>query len=74
MANGLPKCPRKSCAGNRSGVCLILKTNNFGDKDCPFFKTKEQVAEENRRIKTKLIFEERYDILDRYYGGVTDGC
>lgn len=33
------------CAAYRNGMCIILTDDDFGKKDCPFYKTNEQ----NRR-------------------------
>lgn len=40
-----PTCDRAECAGCEDGHCVIL-TENWFTRDCPFFKTREQVAEE----------------------------
>ena len=40
-----PTCDRAECAGCEDGHCVIL-TENWFKRDCPFFKTREQVAEE----------------------------
>ena len=44
-AESCPICDRAECAGCEAGHCVIL-TDNYFKRDCPFFKTKEQVKEE----------------------------
>lgn len=39
-----PKCDRhRSCFANKEGWCICLKDNDFGDKDCPFYKNRRNV-------------------------------
>ena len=34
-----PNCEKhKDCFANRNGKCICLIDNDFGDKDCPFYK------------------------------------
>jgi len=44
-----PPCRRTSCFGNSSRKCRILRHKDFKDKNCKFFKTKEQFKAENER-------------------------
>lgn len=44
--NKCPICNKDECAAHKEGHCVILIDNNFGDRDCPFFKTNEQVKKE----------------------------
>lgn len=37
------------CFANRGGVCTCLKDNDFGGRDCPFYKPADTVREEQRR-------------------------
>lgn len=71
-------CPHHRCAANKDGFCRVLRSNNFGDKMCPFFKTTEQSEKEKKAAMAQLIAMERHDLIDRYYGGkeggVDDGC
>lgn len=34
---------------NRRGVCTCLKDNDFGGRDCPFYKPADTVREGQRR-------------------------
>lgn len=71
-------CPHHRCAGNKEGFCRVLRSSNFGDKMCPFYKTIEQNEKERKAAMTRLITLERHDLIDKYYsgkkGGVDDGC
>lgn len=40
---------RADCFANRGGVCTCLKDNDFGGRDCPFYKPADTVREERRR-------------------------
>ena len=72
------KCDLHNCAGNKSGYCRILKSNHFGDKVCPFYKTAEQNEKEKKAVMARLIAMDRQDLIDTYYGGkeggAGDGC
>ena len=35
------------CFANRGGVCTCLKDNDFGGRDCPFYKPADTVRKEN---------------------------
>ena len=37
------------CFANSGGVCTCLKDNDFGGRDCPFYKPADTVRKENRR-------------------------
>lgn len=62
-------CPYNHCASNKDGYCRALRTSDFGDKMCPFFKTTEQNEKENKAVMARLIALKRYDLIDTYYGG-----
>jgi len=68
------KCHRSTCAGCKDGVCRILKSTHFGEKACPFFKTKEQNDKECAAVMARLIAQDRHDLIDLYYGGGSNGC
>lgn len=43
-------CRRHSdCFANRGGVCTCLKDNDFGGRDCPFYKPAGTVQDKQRR-------------------------
>lgn len=41
-------CPHHRCASNKEGFCRALRTSDFGNKTCPFFKTAEQNEKEKK--------------------------
>lgn len=49
-----PKCYRGDCFGCEGEHCIILTKNNFGNRECPFFKTEEQVEKEKAYCKERL--------------------
>lgn len=51
--NSCPTCDRAECAGCERGHCVLLTDNDFGE-DCPFFKTREQVAQELEYCRKRL--------------------
>ena len=66
-------CPHHRCAGNKEGFCRVLRTSNFGDTMCPFFKTNEQNEKEKKAVMARLIALDRQDLIDTYYGGKKGG-
>lgn len=73
-----PRCNHApGCFANKDGYCRILKSSNFGDKACPFYKTQEQGDAEKARAMERLIEEGRHDLIELYYpnmGGLANGC
>lgn len=46
----MQKCRgRADCFANSGGVCTCLKDNDFGGRDCPFYKPADTVREKQRR-------------------------
>lgn len=41
-----PRCLRTDCFAHYADGCTCLSDNSFGDRDCPFFKTREQRRKE----------------------------
>lgn len=39
------------CFANRGGVCACLKNNDFGSRDCPFYKPADAGKKEQCRRK-----------------------
>jgi len=37
----------EDCFANSGGVCTCLKDNDFGGRDCPFYKPADTVWKEN---------------------------
>lgn len=44
-----PKCGNNKCFACEGGKCRALIDNDFGDRPCPFFKTRAQIAREEQR-------------------------
>lgn len=66
-------CPQLRCAGNKEGFCRVLRTSDFGNKICPFFKTVEQNEKEKKAAMDRLIALNRQELIDTYYGGRKGG-
>lgn len=49
-----PVCDVTECFGCEDGHCIVLIEKNFGERECPFFKTREQVAEEKEYCRNRL--------------------
>lgn len=50
-----------------------MRTSDFGNKTCPFFKTAEQNEKEKKAVMDRLIALDRQDLIDTYYGGKKGG-
>lgn len=48
-----PTCDKVECFGHDEGFCMVLIRNDFA-KECPFFKTKEQVAREREYCQMRM--------------------
>ena len=53
VENTFPACARDDCFGCQYGHCIVLVRNSF-NKECPFFKTREQVAAEQEYCRKRL--------------------
>lgn len=49
-----PICAATDCANCEEGRCVALVDNNFGARKCPFFKTREQAAQEKDYCEKRL--------------------
>lgn len=52
------RCNRSNCRGNIRGTCTALADNNFGARECPFFKTRQQFDEQEKHFEEKKKEEE----------------
>ena len=60
-------CDRKNCGACRSdGFCSALEDNNFCEKPCPFFKTKERWNEDEEKAYQRLLKLDRFDLIAKY--------
>ena len=48
-----PVCDNNDCFGCEDGHCIVLTSNNF-NKHCPFYKTREQAAEEKAYCRYRM--------------------
>lgn len=55
MAKKIAYCDRDDCAAYFDGICNALRNNDFGDRECPFFKTKEQNEKERKECAIRMI-------------------
>ena len=54
------------CHACRNGRCMALDRNDFGRRDCPFYKNSEINRREQREGLEKLIKMGRTDLIDKY--------
>ncbi len=60
MVKEMPDCrANRDCFANRGGVCTCLKDNEFGGRDCPFYKPADAVRTEGRRQKGGMVYGNR---------------
>ena len=57
------------CAAYDSGLCVALASTQFKRGRCPFYKTREQVALEEKRAKERRENEEYARMLRRKLHG-----
>ena len=60
-----PHCDR-NCFACTNGRCCILTDNDFGDRECPFFKNWDQCKVEQKTGLEHLIQTGRTDLIDKY--------
>lgn len=55
-----PLCEKSSCFGFFRGRCAVLCDNNFGERVCPFYKTKEKKRQQEMkgRERKRLLRKE----------------
>lgn len=54
------------CHACRNGRCMALDRNDFGGRNCPFYKNSEVNRREQREGLEKLIKMGRTDLIDKY--------
>lgn len=54
----LPSCNRDDCFAHKDGKCVLLTSNCFGERECPFFKTKEQAEAESKKYFKNIYINE----------------
>lgn len=56
MRNTKPSCmgDYSDCFARWKGTCQLLRSTNFGDRECPFYKSTDQfIAEEREQKKAR---------------------
>ena len=48
-----PVCNKGECFACKDRHCAVLTDNNFGNRQCPFFKTDERLAMEQKMSKAR---------------------
>ncbi len=57
MADVMPECRRHGdCFANQGGRCACLKNNDFGGRDCPFYKPADTVRKEQGRQNGGMFY------------------
>jgi hypothetical protein len=62
----------KQCFAYRNGKCKVLKVKKCEGESCSFFKTKDQVDEDQKKVFRRINSLDpatRRNIMDLYYGG-----
>ena len=49
-----PNCNKWDCAAFEKGKCVCLTDNNFGRRERPFYKTKEQAESERAYCQERM--------------------
>ena len=62
----------KQCFAYRNGKCKVLKVKKCEGESCSFFKTQDQVDEDQKKVFRRINSLDpatRRNIMDLYYGG-----
>lgn len=63
-----PHCSRSACClRDRRRRCSVLTDNDFGGRECPFFKTAAQRDAEEERNYQRLVALGRDDLILKYH-------
>ena len=57
---------RDDCHAYKDGCCQALADTDFGDRDCPFYRSKEENVREVSACVNILIRKGRTDLIDKY--------
>lgn len=65
---GFPECQfeREDCHAYQAGTCQALANTDFGDRDCPFYRSKSDNVREVSQCINILIRKGRTDLIDKY--------
>ena len=59
-----PACA-KDCFACTDGKCCILTDNDFGERECPFYKTWDRVKREQRAGLERLVALGKYEFIEK---------
>lgn len=48
------RCDLSQCFANHGGHCIALTSTDFHGRQCPFYKTADQLDEERHRSRERL--------------------
>lgn len=70
MSKTCPPCEKKldDCFACSAGRCTILSKTDFGERGCPFYKTRSQTAEERRASRQRLMDLGLENLIEKYGG------
>ena len=57
----------KDCFANTNGYCTCLMNNDFGGRDCPFYKDKSKAEAEREQTRYTLTKKGRTDLIEMYH-------
>ena len=61
MVIKIPCSEHKDCFANTNGYCTCLMNNDFGGRDCPFYKNKSKAEAEREQTRYTLMKKGRTD-------------
>lgn len=57
MANVVKCGQHTDCFANKNGKCVSLKDNDFGGRDCPFYKSSKETSMDRINVACKAYAE-----------------
>lgn len=67
MVIKIPCSGHKDCFANTNGYCTCLMNNDFGGRECPFYKKKAQFESELENTRYTLTKKGRTDLIEIYH-------
>lgn len=66
MASYFSKCFQESrdCFAVKRGKCTILSRTYFGDRVCPFYKTRRQMDADEEKLKERMEEHDNDDLAE----------
>ena len=62
-----PCSKHTDCFANIKGHCACLRNNDFGERECPFYKNNMTAAAERENAKQRLLKMGRTDLIETYH-------